>query len=94
MTGIDNAYVSGMADELGFHGSELVHFQTIFTVGNVVALLPFMYLFPRVPMHYLVPALDLLWGIFTLLQYRATSYAEIMAYRFMVSIFEVSISAR
>ncbi|KAL4904123.1 hypothetical protein BDW74DRAFT_168564 [Aspergillus multicolor] len=87
---INNAYVSGMADELDFHGNELVHFQTIFTVGNVVALLPFMYLFPRVPMHYLVPALDLLWGIFTLLQYRATSYAEIMAYRFMVSIFEAS----
>ncbi|KAL4744702.1 hypothetical protein BDW72DRAFT_208810 [Aspergillus terricola var. indicus] len=70
---INNAYVSGMATELGFHGNELVQFQTIFTVGNVVALLPFMYLFPRVPMHYL---------------YRATSYAEIMAYRFMVSIFE------
>ncbi|KAL4801816.1 major facilitator superfamily domain-containing protein [Aspergillus unguis] len=87
---INNAYVSGMADELGFHGNELVHFQTIFTVGNVVALLPFMYLFPRVPMHYLVPALDLLWGIFTLLQYRATSYAEIMAYRFLVSVFEAS----
>ncbi|KAL4941798.1 major facilitator superfamily domain-containing protein [Aspergillus oleicola] len=82
-------YVSGMADELGFHGNELVHFQTIFTVGNVVALLPFMYLFPRVPMHYLVPVLDLLWGIFTLLQYRATSYAEIMAYRLFVSIFEI-----
>ncbi|KAF4340829.1 large neutral amino acid transporter [Fusarium beomiforme] len=30
------------------------------------------------------------WGIFTLLQYRATSYAEIMAYRFLVSIFEAS----
>ncbi|KAJ5518366.1 Major facilitator superfamily domain general substrate transporter [Penicillium expansum] len=77
---INNAYLSGMAEDLNFHGNELVHFQTIFTVGNVVALLPFMYLFPRVPMHYLVPTLDLLWGIFTLLQYRATSYAEIMAY--------------
>ncbi|KAL4966454.1 major facilitator superfamily domain-containing protein [Aspergillus stella-maris] len=87
---INNAFVSGMSDELGFTGNELVQFQTIFIVGNVVALLPFMYLFPRVPMHYLVPALDLLWGIFTLLQYRATSYAEIMAYRFMVSIFEAS----
>ncbi len=40
-------------------------------------------------MHYLVPTLDLGWGIFTLLQYRATSYGEIMAYRFMVSLFEV-----
>lgn len=48
-----------MADELGFHGNELVQFQTIFVVGNVVGLLPFIYLFPRVPMHILVPTLDL-----------------------------------
>ncbi|KAF9775313.1 hypothetical protein IL306_006593 [Fusarium sp. DS 682] len=90
LTRLDNAYVSGMAEDLGFHGNELVQFQTIFVVGNVVGLLPFIYLFPRVPMHILVPSLDLGWGIFTLLQYRATSYAEIMAYRFMVSIFEAS----
>ncbi|CAM1505881.1 Fc.00g115180.m01.CDS01 [Cosmosporella sp. VM-42] len=89
-TNINNAYVSGMSDDLGFHGNELVQFQTIFVVGNVVGLLPFIYLFPRVPMHYLVPTLDLGWGIFTLLQYRAQSYSEIMAYRFMVSIFEAS----
>ncbi|KAK7416066.1 MFS transporter (Seo1) [Neonectria magnoliae] len=87
---INNAYVSGMSDDLGFNGNELVQFQTIFVVGNVVGLLPFMYLFPRIPMHYLVPTLDLLWGIFTLLQYRAQSFGEIAAYRFMVSLFEAS----
>ena len=80
-----------MKEELGFVGNELVQFQTIFVVGNVVGLLPFIYLFPRVPMHLLVPSLDLGWGIFTLLQYRAQSYGEIMAYRFMVSIFEVGL---
>lgn len=79
-----------MSEELNFNGNELVQFQTIFVVGNVLGLLPFIYLFPRVPMHYLVPTLDLGWGIFTLLQYRAQSYGEIMAYRFMVSIFEAS----
>ncbi|KAI7785956.1 transporter SEO1 [Diaporthe eres] len=89
-TNINNAYVSGMSEELNFNGNELVQFQTIFVVGNVLGLLPFIYLFPRVPMHYLVPTLDLGWGIFTLLQYRAQSYGEIMAYRFMVSIFEAS----
>lgn len=78
-----------MSEDLGFHGNELVKFQMIFTVGNVLGLLPFAYLFPKVPMHWLVPSLDLGWGIFTLLQYRAQSYGEIIAYRFMVSIFEV-----
>lgn len=79
-----------MSEDLNFHGNQLVQFQTIFFVGNVVGLLPFVYLFPRVPMHILVPTLDLCWGIFTLLQYRAQSYGEIMAYRFMVSVFEAS----
>lgn len=87
---VDNAYVSGMSEDLNFNGNELVQFQTIFVVGNVLGLLPFIYLFPRVPMHFLVPTLDLGWGIFTLLQYRAQSYGEIMAYRFLVSIFEAS----
>ncbi|KUI56672.1 putative transporter SEO1 [Cytospora mali] len=87
---INNAYVSGMSDDLNFDGNQLVQFQTIFVVGNVVGLLPFIYLFPRVPMYLLVPTLDLGWGIFTLLQYRAQSYSEIMAYRFFVSIFEAS----
>ncbi|KIM97105.1 hypothetical protein OIDMADRAFT_44041 [Oidiodendron maius Zn] len=89
-TNINNAYVSGMSEDLNFHGNQLVQFQTIFIVGNVLGLLPFAYLFPKVPMHWLVPSLDFCWGIFNLVQYRATSYSEIMAYRFMVSIFEAS----
>lgn len=79
-----------MSTDLNFHGNELVQFQTIFYVANVIGILPFIYLFPRVPMHILVPTLDLGWGIFTLLQYRAQSYGEIMAYRFLVSLFEAS----
>jgi hypothetical protein len=80
-----------MSADLNFHGNQLVHFQTIFVLGNVLGLLPFAYLFPKVPMHWLVPSLDLCWGLFNLAQYRANSYSEIMAYRFMVSIFEVSL---
>lgn len=79
-----------MSEDLGFHGNQLVQFQTIFYVGNVVGLVPFVYLFPRVPMHVLVPTLDLCWGVFTLLQYRAQSYGEVMAYRFLVSLAEAS----
>ena len=48
---LDNAYVSGMSEDLNFHGNQLVQFQTIFVVGNVLGLLPFAYLFPKVPMH-------------------------------------------
>jgi MFS family permease len=85
---LDNAYVSGLSDDLNFHGNELVHLQTIYSLGAVLGQLPFALLFPKVRMNYLVPALDILWGLFTLLQYRASSYSEMMAYRFLVGLFE------
>lgn len=49
-----------------------------------------MFLFTRIPMHWLIPFLDVAWGIFTLLQYRAQSYSELMAYRFLVGWFEAA----
>lgn len=52
---LDNAYVTGLKKDLGFHGNELVHCQTIYTVGSVIGQLPFTYLFTKVPMSYLIP---------------------------------------
>ncbi|GES63203.1 MFS transporter [Aspergillus terreus] len=87
---INNAWVSGLSDDLGLHGNELVHLQTIYTVGAVVGQIPFAYLFTRLPMSWLIPLMDVAWGIFTLLQYRVTSYSEMMAYRFLVGWFEAA----
>ncbi|KAJ4299483.1 MFS transporter (Seo1) [Kalmusia sp. IMI 367209] len=84
----DNAYVSGMKEELGFYGNQLVQLQTLFTVATVVCQLPFAYLFTRVPLHILLPSMELSWGVFNLLQYRANSFGELVAYRFMVGVFE------
>ncbi|KAI4853461.1 MFS general substrate transporter [Aureobasidium sp. EXF-8845] len=85
---INNAYASGMSEDLNFHGNELVHFQIMYNLGAVLGQLPFALLFPKIRMNILVPALDILWGVFTLLQYRSQSYSEIMAYRFLVGLFE------
>lgn len=88
----DNAYVSGMKDDLGFAGNELVQLQTMYTVGAVVGQIPFMFLFTVFPMNWVIPFLDVCWGIFTLLQFRANSFAEIAAYRFLVGWFEVRVA--
>lgn len=85
----DNAYVAGLKEDLGFYGNELVQLQTFYIVGAVVGQLPFMFLFTYVPMYYLIPGMDVAWGIFTLLQFRAASFAELAAYRFLVGLFEV-----
>lgn len=78
-----------MKEDLGFEGNELVELQMLYTVGAVVGQIPFMFLFTAVPMNYLIPFLDVCWGIFTLLQYRANGFAELAAYRFLVGWFEV-----
>jgi hypothetical protein len=77
-----------LADDLDFHGNELVNFQTIAQVGSVIGHLPLMYLFPRFNMNWFVPGIEVLWGVFTLLQYRSQSYSELMAYRFFIGFFE------
>ncbi|KAI9733927.1 MAG: MFS transporter (Seo1) [Cirrosporium novae-zelandiae] len=85
---INNAYVSGMKEDLGFYGNELVHFQTIYVLGAVLGQIPCAYLLTTIPMQLLIPTMDLGWGTFNLLQFRANSYSEIMAYRFMVGLCE------
>jgi len=90
LTKPDNAYVAGMKEELGFHGNELVQLQTMYIVGAVTGQIPFMFLFTYLPMHWVIPFLDIAWGIFTLLQYRVTGFAELAAYRFLVGWFEAA----
>ncbi|KAF2804731.1 MFS general substrate transporter [Mytilinidion resinicola] len=87
---INNAYVGGLKEDLNFQNNQLVHLQTLYTLGAVLGQLPFLFLFPKIPMYLLIPSLDVVWGVFTLLQYRANSYAELAAYRFLVGWFEAA----
>ncbi|KZF18926.1 MFS general substrate transporter [Xylona heveae TC161] len=87
-TNINNAYVAGLKEELGFAGNQLVHLQTIYVVGAVIGQLPFGFIFPYVPMSWLLPALDIGWGVFNLAQFKARGYSDLMAFRFMIGFFE------
>ncbi|KAF2026294.1 major facilitator superfamily transporter [Setomelanomma holmii] len=81
---LNSAYVAGMKEDLGFSGNELVQLQTLFTLGSVLGQIPFLFIMTYIPIHWLIPGCDILWGVFTLLQYRVNSYVELAAYRFMV----------
>ncbi|KAJ4363970.1 MFS transporter (Seo1) [Neocucurbitaria cava] len=85
---LENAYVAGMKEELGFYGNELIQLQTMYIIGAVLGQIPFLFLLTYVPMYWLVPGMDVMWGVFTLLQFRANSYAEMAAYRFFIGWFE------
>ncbi|KAF1960184.1 major facilitator superfamily transporter [Byssothecium circinans] len=87
---LNNAYVAGMKEDLGFYGNELVQLQTLFTLGSVLGQIPFLFIMTYIPIQYLIPVCDIMWGIFTLLQYRVHSYAELAAYRFLIGWFEAA----
>ncbi|RXG42490.1 hypothetical protein VDGE_07862 [Verticillium dahliae] len=87
---LNNAYVAGLKEDLGFHGNELVQLQTFYIIGAVTGQIPFFFLVTYIPMHWLIPFLDISWGIFTLLQYRVQGFSELAAYRFLVGFFEAA----
>ncbi|KAI9148329.1 transporter SEO1 [Paramyrothecium foliicola] len=87
---IDQSNLTGLKEDLGFHGNELVQLQTFYIVGAVTGQIPFFFLLTYVPMHWIIPFLDIAWGVFTLLQYRVNSFAELAAYRFLVGWFEAA----
>lgn len=87
-TNLNNAYVSGMKESLGLQGNDLVNTQAVYTVGSVVFQIPFMYLIHKYPTNYMLPLMDLGWGIFTLAIYKAQNRSQLQAFRFFVGVFE------
>lgn len=85
---INNAYVSGMKQDLNMTGNDLNNTNIVYTVGSIIFQIPCMYLIHKVPIHYLLPFMDVGWGMFTLAIFRAKTVRQLQAYRFFVGVFE------
>ncbi|CCH41017.1 putative transporter SEO1 [Wickerhamomyces ciferrii] len=85
---ISNAYVSGMKEDLNMQGNDFSNAQALFTAGNVIFQVIWMYLFPRVPMHLAFFSTDLLWSIVTILISTVNTPSQLKALRFLVGAFE------
>ncbi|CDK26405.1 unnamed protein product [Kuraishia capsulata CBS 1993] len=81
---LNNAYVSGMKEDLGMKGNDLINTQVLFTVGQIIFELPWIYLMPRVSVTYAVFGCEMIWSLFTLVIYRAESPAALKGFRFVV----------
>ncbi|KFY69758.1 hypothetical protein V499_09776 [Pseudogymnoascus sp. VKM F-103] len=80
------AYVSGMKEDLNLFGNELNYLNTVFQCGFIAMQIPMTMLMTRVPVNYFLPAADLLWGVFTLVQYKVTNVHQLYAFRFFVGV--------
>lgn len=80
---LTNAYVSGMKEDLGMARNEFVNAQSLYNAGAVIFQLLFMYLLPRVPLHYLVGGTEVLWGFITFAHYSIHNVTQLYALRFL-----------
>ncbi|KAG2735622.1 hypothetical protein G9P44_001836 [Scheffersomyces stipitis] len=81
---ITNAYVSGMREEIGMAQNDYINAQSMYNAGAVIFQVFFMYLLPRVPLHYLIGGSELIWGFITLAHYAVQTPTQLYALRFLV----------
>ncbi|RSH93611.1 hypothetical protein EHS25_006257 [Saitozyma podzolica] len=87
-TNVNNAYLSGMKEELNLYGNELVTATSIWTVGYVVGQIPSNLLLTRVSPRWVIPGLELGWGVLTLATYAVKNTQALYACRFLVGLLE------
>ncbi|KAK3304729.1 major facilitator superfamily domain-containing protein [Chaetomium strumarium] len=87
-TNVNNAFLSGMKEDLGMFGNELVTSTSIWTVGYVIGQIPSNLLLTRISPRYVIPSLEVGWGIATICTASVQSYKALYALRFLVGFFE------
>ncbi|KAM0424849.1 hypothetical protein ACHAPT_009905 [Fusarium lateritium] len=87
-TNVNNAFLSGMKEDLNMFGNELVTSTSIWTVGYVIGQLPSNLLLTRVSPRWVIPSLEVGWGIATICTSAVKSYKALYALRFLVGLFE------
>ncbi|OJJ03086.1 hypothetical protein ASPVEDRAFT_42606 [Aspergillus versicolor CBS 583.65] len=89
-TNINNAYVSGMREELHFQGNELNQINTVFTVGYIVGQVPSNLALTFFRPRLFFPAMMVIWGGLTMITAAVSNPQGIMAIRFFLGLAESS----
>ena len=85
---INNAFVSGMKEDLNLFKNQLNYMQTCWTVGYVVGEIPSNILLTRVRPSIWIPAVEVTWAVLTMLLAKCSTAQQVYAVRFLVGLFE------
>ncbi|KAI9924547.1 hypothetical protein MW887_006820 [Aspergillus wentii] len=85
---INNAFVSGMKEDLGLYSNELNYMQACWTVGYVIGEIPSNILLTRIRPRYWIPAMELLWTVLTFSLSRCNTPTQFYVLRFFVGLAE------
>ncbi|TGZ85330.1 MFS general substrate transporter [Ascodesmis nigricans] len=87
---INNAYVSGMKEDLDMHGNQITKVMVVFTCGYIAGMLPNNIALLKFPPRFWFPFTIVAWGVLTLGQYAVTSITQVYVIRFFQGFFEAS----
>ncbi|KAH8695134.1 pantothenate transporter [Talaromyces proteolyticus] len=85
---INNAFVSGMKEDLGLYQNQLNYMQACWTVGYVIGEIPSNMILTRLPPRYWIPAAEVLWSVLTFALSRANSARQFYILRFFIGLAE------
>ncbi|KIW09916.1 hypothetical protein PV08_11692 [Exophiala spinifera] len=85
---VNNAFLSGMKEDLSMYGNQLVTSTSIWTVGYVIGQIPSNLLLTRLSPRIVIPTLEIGWGVATIATSAVQSYKALYAVRFLVGLFE------
>ncbi|KAK9455924.1 major facilitator superfamily domain-containing protein [Dipodascopsis uninucleata] len=83
---INNAYVSGMEDDLHLTGNRLSYLNAVYWAATIAFQIPSNAVLTVVPAEYFIPACEIAWGMFTLGTAFVKSYKQLIVMRFFVGI--------
>ncbi|CAG7940922.1 unnamed protein product [Penicillium salamii] len=81
------AYVSGMKESLQLYGNELVNFNTFFSVGYAIGLIPGQLIQTKVRPSLFLPFCEISWGILVTCIAQAPNAKTIYALRVLLGLF-------
>ncbi|SCO50160.1 related to transporter protein [Fusarium fujikuroi] len=85
---INNAFVSGMKEDMNLFGNELNYMQTCWTVGYVIGEIPSNMLLTRIRPSIWIPACEVTWSVLTILLTKCTNATQLYVLRFFIGLAE------
>ncbi|KAM7197904.1 Major facilitator superfamily domain containing protein [Rhypophila sp. PSN 637] len=81
---INNAFVSGMKEDMALFGNELNYMQTCWTVGYVVGQVPSNILLTRIRPSVWIPTCEVVWSVMTILLAKCSTTTQLYVLRFFI----------
>ncbi|EXJ91869.1 hypothetical protein A1O3_00419 [Capronia epimyces CBS 606.96] len=85
---LNNAFVSGMKEDLNMFGNQLNYVTTIYTVGSIVGNIPSNLLMTRIRPSIWLPNLKIIWSVLTMCLSRVNNTKQLYALRFFIGLSE------